>query len=139
MVLTGDYSDGDKTSAEVRYTIHLGYVNDIASDFSSLRNTIYTYKVTVVGVKNIILEVESSQPGEEFEEKQPGAEGSVVVAEQSISVDAHYEAKNVTFRKNDLTNLSVIVSTPYTIGEEKYLINATTGVVTSTMKMIING
>ena len=134
VVLTGDYSDGDKTSAEVRYTIHLGYVNDIASDFSSLRNTIYTYKVTVVGVKNIILEVESSQPGEEFEEKQPGAEGSVVVAEQSISVDAHYEAKNVTFRKNDLTNLSVIVSTPYTLGEEKYLINATTGVVTSTMK-----
>lgn len=134
VVLTGDYSDGGKVSAVVRYTIHLGYVNNDASDFSSLRNTIYTYNVKVVGVKNIIVEVESSQPGKEFEEKQPGAEGSVVVAEQSISVDAHYEAKNVTFKKNDLSNLSVIVSTPYTVGEEKYVINAETGNVTNTLK-----
>lgn len=113
VVLTGDYSDGEKTTASVRYTIHLGYVNDVASDFKSLRNTIYTYNVTVAGVENIILEVESSQPGEEFKEKQPGAEGSVVVAEQSLSVDAHYEARNVTFRKNDLSNLSVLISTPF--------------------------
>lgn len=133
VVLTGDYSDGDRTTASVRYTIHLGYVNG-ASDFNSLRNTIYTYKVTVVGVDNIILEVESSQPNKKFEENQPGAEGSVVVAEQSVSVDAHYEARNVTFKQGDLSNLSVIVSTPYTNGEEKFAINASTGEVTSTME-----
>ena len=132
VVLTGDYSDGDRTTASVRYTIHLGYVEG-ASDFNSLRNTIYTYKVTVVGVENIIVEVESSQPDEEFQENQPGAEGSVVVAEQSVSVDAHYEARNVTFKQNDLSNLSVIVSTPYTVGEEKFAIDAITGDVTSTM------
>lgn len=134
VVLTGDYSDGNKTTASVRYTIHLGYVENV-SDFNSLRNTIYTYKVTVVGVDNIILEVESSQPDSEkdFTEKQPGAEGSVVVAEQSISVDSHYEAKNVTFSKENLSNLSVIVSTPYTVGEEKFAIDAATGDVTSTM------
>lgn len=131
VVLTGDYSDGDKTTASVRYTIHLGYVNDVASDFNSLRNTIYTYTVTVAGVDNIILEVESSQPGEEFKEKQPGAEGSVVVAEQSLSVDAHYEARNVTFRKNDLSNLSVLISTPFN-PNGKFSIDAKTGKVTST-------
>lgn len=131
VVLTGDYSDGDKTSASVQYTIHLGFVDDEPSDFSSLRNTIYTYNVKVVGVNNIILEVESSQPGEEFKEKQPGAEGSVVVAEQSISVDSHYEARNVVFRKNDLSNLSVIVSTVFN-EEGKYSIDAETGKVTST-------
>lgn len=131
VVLTGDYSDGDKTTASVRYTIHLGYVNDVASDFNSLRNTIYTYTVTVAGVDNIILEVESSQPGKEFEEKQPGAEGSVVVAEQSLSVDAHYEARNVTFRKNDLSNLSVLISTPFN-PNGKFSIDAKTGEVTST-------
>lgn len=129
VVLTGDYSDGDKTTASVRYTIHLGYVNDVASDFKSLRNTIYTYNVTVAGVENIILEVESSQPGEEFKEKQPGAEGSVVVAEQSLSVDAHYEARNVTFRKNDLSNLSVLISTPFN-SNGKFSIDANTGKVT---------
>lgn len=135
VVLTGDYSDGDKTTASVRYTIHLGYVNDVASDFNSLRNTIYTYNVTVAGVENIILEVESSQPGQEFEEKQPGAEGSVVVAEQSLSVDAHYEARNVTFRKNALDNLSVLISTPFNSdgkSDGKFSIDAETGEVTST-------
>lgn len=130
VVLTGDYSDGDKTTAQVRYTIHLGYKGNNASDFFSERNTIYTYKVTVTGVQNIIVEVESSQPGENFVEDQSGAEGSVVVAEQSLSVDAHYEAKNVIFRKNDLSNLSVIVSTPYTKGSEKFVLDKDNGKIT---------
>lgn len=129
VVLTGDYSDGDKTTASVRYTIHLGYVKNVASDFKSLRNTIYTYNVTVAGVENIILEVESSQPDQEFKEEQPGAEGSVVVAEQSLSVDAHYEARNVTFRKNDLSNLSVLISTPFN-SKGKFSIDANTGNIT---------
>ncbi|WP_370862612.1 fimbrial protein [Parabacteroides faecis] len=130
VILTGDYSDGANISASVQYTIHLGFVNDNPSDFFSLRNTIYTYKVTVVGVHNIIVEVESSQPDKKFEENQPGAEGSVVVAEQSISVDAHYEAKNVVFKKKDLSNLSVFVSTEFN-KDGKYAIDATTGEVTS--------
>lgn len=115
VVLTGSYSDGDKTTAEVTYRIHLGYLKG-ASDFNSERNTDYTYTVTVTGVNNIILEVTNGT------ENQPGAEGSVMVADQNILVDAHYEARVVTFSNNHettISNLSVQISTPFDEGSYK--------------------
>lgn len=115
VVLTGSYSDGNKTTAEVTYRIHLGYLNG-ASDFNSARNTDYTYTVTVTGVENIILEVTDDT------EKQPGAEGSVMVADQNILVDSHYEARVVTFLNNDettISDLSVQISTPFDEGSYK--------------------
>lgn len=120
VVIRGTYYEYDnekkiKTSADVRYTIHLGYVNNVASDFNSERGKSYTYKVSIKNVENIKLEVESSQEGYEggFQEKQPGAEGDVVIADQSLLLDAHYEVQSITFSKDHLSNLSVEVSTPY--------------------------
>lgn len=115
VILTGNFTQqkgGQTIKASVSYKIHLGYVNDAADDFKSKRNTIYKYKATIAGVENIILEVESSN-GTDFKENQPGAEGKVVIADQTVSVDAHYEAKNITFYKDALSNLSVSVSTPF--------------------------
>lgn len=117
VVLTGSYYEYDKNhnlqlSADVKYTIHLGYVGDKADDFNSERNTSYIYHVTVKGVDNIILEVETSHDGN-FTENQPGAEGAVVVADQSLIFDSHYETDKVVFNIDKIDNLSVLVKTPY--------------------------
>lgn len=117
VVLTGTYYEYDenhnlKKSADVKYTIHLGYVGDIPSDFNSKRSISYTYHVTVKGVENIILEVETSGTGE-FQEKQPGAEGEVVQADQNLLFDSHYETDRVVFNIDKIANLSVLVKTPY--------------------------
>lgn len=118
VVLRGTYyeykANGEiALSADVRYTIHLGYVRKIASDFNSERNLFYTYNVKVQDVDNIILEVTSSEDGQKFQEEQPGGEGDVIISDQNLLLDAHYEVKTVTFKKDAISNLSVMVSTPY--------------------------
>lgn len=118
VVLRGTYyeykANGEiALSADVRYTIHLGYVRKVASDFNSERNLFYTYNVKVQDVDNIILEVTSSEDGQKFQEKQPGGEGDVIISDQNLLLDAHYEVKTVTFKKDAISNLSVMVSTPY--------------------------
>lgn len=114
VVLSGSYrgtdDEGKEVSAEVEYRIHLGFVNKVATDFSSERNKKYTYNVTVKGVGNIIVEVKDGK------EDQPGAEGDVIIADQNILVDAHYEAQVITFSKNALADLSVQVNTPFDNG-----------------------
>lgn len=133
VILTGDFSQvkGGKTyNASVSYKIHLGYVNEVVGDFKSKRNTIYKYKAKVAGVENIILEVESSNTGD-YKENQPGAEGKVVIADQVVSVDAHYEVQNITFYKDALDNLSVSVSTPK--GEGTYEIDVNGDLVENTI------
>lgn len=110
VVLSGSYrgtDSGKEVSAEVEYRIHLGFVNKVATDFSSERNKNYIYNVTVEGVDNIIVEVKDGK------EDQPGAEGDVIIADQNILVDAHYEAQVITFSKNALADLSVQVNTPF--------------------------
>ena len=94
-----------QTSADVTYTVHLGKT---VSDFASERNKNYTYDVKVNGVENIVWEVVSGD-----EERQPGAEGSVVRSAQNVLLDAHYETKCVTFYKDELSNLAFRVKTPY--------------------------
>lgn len=111
------YTDASKqkvrTTAEVKYTIHLGYVNtnnlskSQSGDFKSERNKSYTYKVTVKGVEDIVLEVVMDN------ERQPGAEGDVVRADQNLVLDSHYETRTIIFYKNSLTNLSAKVDTPF--------------------------
>lgn len=117
VVLTGSYYEYDKNhdlkkSADVKYTIHLGYVGNKPSDFNSERNISYTYHVTVKGVDNIELEVETSGT-DHFEERQPGAEGQVVKADQNLLFDSHYETDKVVFNIDKIGNLSVLVKTPY--------------------------
>lgn len=102
-------------TAEVKYTIHLGYEGNDASNFQSKRNCDYTYNVTINGVDNIEVEVETSNDDEEgIEENQPGAEGDVVKSDQFFYVDAHYATKLITFNRGKISgSASFRVKTPY--------------------------
>ena len=107
-------SAGSTLGADVNYIIHLGnwnstinstYGTDVYSnidDYNTIRNTSYTYTVTVNSVNNIRVEVESSNPetGEaKVEENQPGAYGDVTIAKEEIALcDAHYVSKTLDFK-----------------------------------------
>ena len=112
--------------AEVTYVVHLGYIglenqegrelaNAKLNDYNVLRNTNYTYNITVQGVENIKVEAESDA------ERQPSAEGDVVDTYSFMEADAHYD---VRFYELDLENLlpgiggdniySYVVQTPFT-------------------------
>ena len=120
--MTGSYfekyldENGDlkEKTAEVKYTIHLGFVNG-AADFRSERNTQYTYNVKIKGVDNIELEVTSSNDEESgVIENQPGAEGDVVKSKQFYYVDAHYVVDRIVFNKDNVSdNASFRVKTPF--------------------------
>lgn len=89
-------------SADVTYYVHLGNIGkDLKglNDYNVLRNTAYTYTITIKGVNKIELEVSTSykdddktpaDPGD-VKEDEPGAEGMVYIAKESIyTFDAHY-------------------------------------------------
>lgn len=114
--MTGEYYesyvDGGQSkerSAEVTYTIHLGYVNSNAKDFRTERNVAYTYHVTVDGIDNIRLEVTTGTT-----ENQPGAEGHIVETDKFMQFDAHYEVDMLTISKEALDGRAGFrVKTPY--------------------------
>lgn len=116
--MTGSFHQNATTtdvekSAEVKYTIHLGFEGRDASNFRSRRACDYTYNVRVTGVDAIELEVETSDREEPIEE-QPGAEGDVVKSKEYIYVDAHYVTKSITFSKELVSeDASFRIKTPY--------------------------
>lgn len=109
VVISGTYEgdsgrDGiNNVTANVEYTIHLGDFSEKSgsnyNDFTVKRNVSYTYKMSVLGVDNIIVEATTS------DENQPGAEGSVydqTNTEYSYNLDAHYEQ---VFLEYNLSNI----------------------------------
>lgn len=107
-------------SANVTYNIHLGNF-DIAdggsyNNFATRRNTHYTYKVTVNGAEDIVVEVDKKN------ERNPAAEGMVVIANgEIITVDSHYSSRILKFDAStigdeDASKLSWFISTPYSVG-----------------------
>lgn len=109
VVISGTYEgdsgrDGiNNVTANVEYTIHLGDFSEESgpnyNDFTVKRNVSYTYKMSVLGVDNIIVEATTS------DENQPGAEGSVydqTNTEYSYNLDAHYEQ---VFLEYNLSNI----------------------------------
>lgn len=112
---TIDYKDSFKVDADgsknpagteinrtgnVVYTVHLGYLDEIAADFNSYRNVNYTYKLTINGINDIRLEAYG-------DEKYPGAEGIVSdVEHQTLYIDAHYSAFNIELSWEELTNVT---------------------------------
>lgn len=102
-------------SADVKYTVHLGYVDNNPNDYTINRNSEYIYTVTINSVDNIIVEVE--QIGREA---QPGAEGAVTIANKIIAFDADYSTLTVNFAWQSVDEeLTWNVSTPFSsIGEE---------------------
>lgn len=108
-----------QVSAAVTYVIHLGYVVS-AKDFFSNRNTKYTYNVTINGVNDIVVEVETGV------ENASGATGEVIFQSGSniYQLDAHYETVLLKFSLKDLVSkykknqqatpkFLCVVSTPY--------------------------
>lgn len=106
-------------SAEVKYTVHLGYCESVngskANDFNTKRNTSYTYNVTVMGVDKIKLEVSDDR------EEEPGAEGHVVETDKFYQFDAHYGVDLITFPSGAANSrASFRIETPFSKGELKY-------------------
>lgn len=87
---TTDTTDKNSYTGNVSYTIHLGdFSNKAWSNFNVERNCSYTYKMSVKGVDNIVVEAEK-----EGDERQPGAEGQIFTYDASTysyELDAHYE------------------------------------------------
>lgn len=108
IVIKGNYVETDASgnvvySAAPSYTFHLGEW-DSANDFGNFnveRNTIYTYTVTIHGVENMIVEVETE------DESQPGAEGDVIElgeGSEVFNLDAHYEQVYVEYNLSEIAN-----------------------------------
>lgn len=83
--------------ADVTYYIHLGYVKNIASDFSSLRNIDYTYKVGIYGVDKLVIEVETN-------DKYDRGDGDIYYMDGGniIETDAHYASYVLSFSRGQL-------------------------------------
>lgn len=108
--ITYPFNDNQEVSADVVYTIHLGYVEG-ANDFNTNRNTHYTYTVTINSADNIIIEVDNGT------ENQPGAEGEVIIANNIINLDSHYETRRVVFNQAQIDpSLTWYVKTAFSEG-----------------------
>lgn len=121
VLLKGSYyakdTDGKETSAEVVYCIHLGLGAGSSDkvdhkDFSTKRNMNYTYNIQIEGVESIKTEVSAT------DNNVWRQEGDVTVSGEgkSIQLDAHFEARKITFHKSDFktTDLRVYVKDPLT-------------------------
>lgn len=131
--IVGDYVDEtNKVTANVSYTIHLGNFSDEdrLGDYNVIRNNHYFYDVTVKGVGDIIAEAKIvDDNGDEVD--NPYAEGLVIKVGESgehLDVDAHYESRVLTFKKESLqaliaegTGYILNISTPF--GRTKETVN----------------
>ena len=101
----GDYTNSTgSTTANVNYTIHFGDFGANVADFNLMRNYAYNYRITFKGINDIIVEATASNGANS---DRPYAEGMVVVTQpnQSLDIDAHYEARVLTFKKADIQAL----------------------------------
>lgn len=111
---TKDNNDNDSyVIADVEYCVHLGYDNvaNNVNDYSTIRNSHYTYNVTITGINSLIVEVENDN------EDRPGAEGDVVAsAAEIINVDGHYDRALITLTAEEASKIFFSVSTPFERG-----------------------
>lgn len=105
VVLKGKYeetTDGSTKTANVTYYVHLGNCSADYNDYNVVRNSMYTFNITVAGVNKII--VEAKKEGN----KQPGAEGVVMEygkIGKNLTLDSHYEYMVMRFNREDIQNL----------------------------------
>lgn len=117
-----EIKNGCTLSAEVRYVVHLGdFSHTGPADFSTERNTAYTYTITINGVNDIRVEVDSSNDDTEgVTENAPGATGEVTIALQEIfDCDAHYETHVMSFDQKYIKadDVTWYVRTPFSEGK----------------------
>ena len=111
VVLTGNLSYQTQTglvNADVRYVIHLGYASGDVNDYQTLRNTHYTYHVTVKGVNDIVVEVRDNK------EERPGHEGDVVISVNGIyELDSHYDRILISIPEREIDDdMTWAINTP---------------------------
>lgn len=95
---------------DVVYFIHLGDFRSDLNDYDILRNTHYTYNITIHGVDNIRIEVETEV------ENQSGATGHIYSAiESNYTFDAHYGQRVFGFDAEtvDEDQITFYVKTPF--------------------------
>ncbi|MBC5643640.1 DUF4906 domain-containing protein [Parabacteroides sp. BX2] len=95
-----DGKPNKNVTAYTTYYIHVGNWNPkyqgTNSDFKIFRNTRYIYTVKVVGVDQIIVEVESDLQ----EDESWGSDGDIYVASNQVNIfDAHYGTTVISFSK----------------------------------------
>lgn len=107
-----DDNNGQQVSADVRFTVHLGYASGNVNDYDTERNGYYTYTVTVRGIKDIICEVEIQN------DRRPGYEGDVVYSsDQIFEFDSHYDRRLIKLNRTDIgTDMKWSVNTPFSRG-----------------------
>lgn len=106
--------NGKNTNADVRFIVHLGNTSTDVNNYDTDRNTSYTYKVKILGINKIIVEVE------EKKEERPGYEGDVVKTEKmAYSFDSHYDRCLITINPANFAkdgNVYWSVNTPFSRG-----------------------
>ena len=124
--LSYEDNDGQQVSADVRFTIHLGYLTSYKdedgntihittpnpNDYNTERNGYYTYNVKVRGIEDIIVEVTNSN------DRRPGYEGDVVYSsDQIFEFDSHYDRRLITLNKSDIKDeMKWSINTPFSRG-----------------------
>lgn len=107
--------------ADVEYSVHLGHgSNTNVNSYNTLRNHHYTYNVTVTGINDLLVEVESNNPSEgepTDDERRPGVEGDIVMsASQIVEVDGHYDRALITLTAEEANKIFFAISTPWERG-----------------------
>ena len=111
-VLLDSLTTNNTRVATVKYTVHLGYVDNDAKDFNLRRNTEYTYNVKAKGVFDII--VEAFKVGI----PQPGQEGTVSDVEYvPEELDCHFTQFNVYLNQDEINTFTYDIVT-YDAGRE---------------------
>ena len=139
--INGNYVSADgNTTADVTYTIHLGDFSKETGniyDFNVIRNSHYIYKVTINGVEDIRVEAQRKVSADESKipVDNPYAEGLVINATEGThyEVDAHYEARVMTFKKSSISTLKgrgkgyiLNISTPFGNTPQTLMVKETT-------------
>lgn len=116
MVVNPGETTEQRLTADVTYHVHLGDFDTNKDDYTIERNTHYKYTLTIKGVKNIELEVETSTDNlAGITENQPGASGHLYTAEEDIyTFDAHYGQRvyHLYAKDIDVENMTWYVKTP---------------------------
>ena len=139
--INGNYVRADgKTTADVTYTIHLGDFSSNTGDiydFNVIRNSHYIYNVTINGVEDIKVEAQRKVSADESKipVDNPYAEGLIINAADGThyEVDAHYEARVMTFKKSSISTLKgrdkgyiLNISTPFGNTPQTLMVKETT-------------
>ncbi|MBR5540970.1 MAG: DUF4906 domain-containing protein [Bacteroides sp.] len=103
--------------ADVTYYVHLGDFANDKDNYDILRNTHYTYTISINGINSIEVEVKTSNDNDpdSVTENQPGAMGNIYESENIHTLDAHYGQFVFTIRASEIEaeNLTWYVRTPF--------------------------